>query len=253
MHRLYLPSEECRGLELKLTGREAHHALHVLRVRAGERITVLDGAGAEILCEVRDQTRDSLALAVVSKNSIPAPPHRITLLQAIPRGKTFETIIQKATELGVWRIVPVLSERIAMQLDAEDAIGKTEKWRQVAIEAIKQCGNPWLPQIEKPVTPAEFLSRGEKFELPLVGSLQPDRRHPRQYFAAFLRAHGKLPQTVCVWIGPEGDFTPAERSAIQADGALPISLGRLILRSDTAAIYCLAILNYELQSPDSGS
>jgi 16S rRNA (uracil1498-N3)-methyltransferase len=273
MHRFYLPPEQCRASELKLTGREAHHALHVLRVRAGERVTVLDGAGSEILCEVRDRARDSLTLAVIKRVTVSPLPCCITLLQAIPKGKTFETIIQKATELGVWRIVPILSERTvckggrsspsAGQADGPDGVGippaHLRKWQQVAIEAIKQCGSAWLPQIEQPVTPAEFIARGEKFDLPLVASLQPDRRHPRDYFAAFQREHGNLPRSVCVWIGPEGDFTPGELDAIKgsrtgilpvhdAGGALPISLGRLTLRSDTAAIYCLSILNYELQS-----
>lgn len=225
MRRLYLPPEQCRGLELKLTGREAHHALHVLRVRAGERITVLNGEGSEILCEACRRSRDSLTLAVVSRVSSTPLLYRVTLLQAIPKGKIFETIIQKATELGVWRIVPVLSEHTIPHPVEKGVAAKVEKWHQVAIEAIKQCGNPWLPQIEKPVTPAEFLSRGEIFDLPLVASLQPDRRHPRDHFAAFVREHGKSPQTVSVWIGPEGDFTPAELDAIKAHGARPISLG----------------------------
>ena len=237
---------------LTLTGSEAHHALHVLRIRKGERLVALDGAGSEILCEVHDCTRDSFTLTVMSRNRVPPLPYRITLLQAIPKGKTFETIIQKATELGVGRIVPLLSERTAIQAGDRSAPARTEKWRRVAMEAIKQCGNPWLPEIEKPVALKEFLSRHEKFELPLIASLQPDRRHPREYFGTFLREHGRLPQSVCVWIGPEGDFTPAELGDIETSGAFPISLGRLTLRSDTAAICCLAILNHEL-GPDCGS
>jgi 16S rRNA (uracil1498-N3)-methyltransferase len=249
MHRFYLSPEQCRSSELKLTSREAHHAVHVLKVGRGERLVVLDGAGSEILCEAHDHARGALPLTVISRALIPPLPYHITLLQAIPKGKTFETIIQKATELGTWRIVPILSERTITHPDEKGASSKSGKWRNVAIEAIKQCGNPWLPHIEKPVTPADFISHGEKFDLRLVGSLQGDRRHPREYLQAFLSEHGKLPQTVCVWIGPEGDFTPAELDTIKASGALPITLGQIILRSDTAAIYCLSFLNYELQSP----
>ena len=87
------------------------------------------------------------------------------------------------------------------------------------------------------------------FDLPLIASLQTDRRHPRERFRAFAAELGRMPQSVCVWVGPEGDYTPAELSAIKGDGALPISLGPLILRSETAAIYCLSVLNYELQAP----
>ena len=248
MHRFYLSSEHCVGSEVTLAGREAHHALHVLRLHRGERVAVLDGAGAELLCEVREPGRDTLALAVVRRNSSPPLPCQITLLQAVPKGRLIESIIQKATELGVHRVVPILSERTVPQLDGDSAEAKTEKWRHVAIEAIKQCGNPWLPRIESPVTPKEYLARPEKVDLALIGSLQSDRRPPRDCIRRFQAEQGRLPQSVAVWIGPEGDYTPAELNAIKAGGALPISLGPLILRSETAALYCLSILNYELQA-----
>ena len=98
------------------------------------------------------------------------------------------------------------------------------------------------------MSPKDYLARNEKFDLPLIGSLQDDRRHPRHYFETFQRENQRLPKTVCVWIGPEGDFTPAELNAAKAAGALPITLGRLVLRSETAAIYALSIINYELQA-----
>jgi len=248
MHRFYLPPDKCKTAPLMLSGREAHHALHVLRVRRGEQIVVLDGAGAEFHCEVQDYDRDKVQLAVTQKNSAPPLPCQITLLQAVPRGKIIEAVIQKATELGAARIVPLLSERVTARLDDESAAHKAGKWQLVAIEAIKQCGSAWLPQVEPPVTPGQFLARHEKFEMPLIGSLQPDRRHPREYFRAFQAEHGRQPKSVCVWVGPEGDFTPDEVIAIQSGGALPITLGNLVLRSETAAIYCLSILNYEFQS-----
>ena len=97
------------------------------------------------------------------------------------------------------------------------------------------------------MTIAEFLARGEKIELSLVGSLQTERRHPREWFQEFQKQHGRLPQSAAVWIGPEGDFTLDELKAIQASGAKPITLGNLTLRVETAAIYCLSFLNYELQ------
>jgi 16S rRNA (uracil1498-N3)-methyltransferase len=117
---------------------------------------------------------------------------------------------------------------------------KAEKWQQTVVEAIKQCGQRWLPQVEAPIELPDLLARGDKSDLSLVGSLQSDARHPREYFQA-----GK-PATICLWIGPEGDFTEAELSAIQKAGARPISFGPLVLRSDTAAIYALSIVSYEL-------
>jgi 16S rRNA (uracil1498-N3)-methyltransferase len=248
MHRFYLPPAQCQDSTLVLTEAEAHHALNVLRVRHGERLMVLDGAGQELLCEVQRPDHGHLKVTVVQRNLIPPLPYQITLLQAIPKGKIIESIIQKATELGAHRIVPLLSDRVVTQLDDESAASKAEKWRHTAIEAIKQCGSAWLPEIETPVTPKEYLSRNEKFELPLVASLQSDCRHPREYFQTFYREKQRLPKSVCVWVGPEGDFTPAEMSAVKSAGALPITLGRLVLRSETAAIYSLSVLNYELQS-----
>lgn len=249
MHRFYLPPEECRGDVLTLSGREAHHALHVVRVRDGERVVVLDGAGRELHCEVRACKRDSVSVQVLERNSVPPLPCSITLLQAIPKGKIIESIIQKATELGAARIVPILSERVATHLDSDGAEAKAEKWQLVAIEAIKQCGNAWLPQVEAPLTVEKFLARQEHCELPLIGCLEPDSRHPRECFLEFVAAKQRLPRSVCVWVGPEGDFTPAEYRAIKHSGAWPIALGRLVLRTETAATYCLSVLNYELQAP----
>ena len=248
MHRFYLPPASTRGDSLRLDGREAHHALHVLRLQRGDLVTVLDGVGNEFLCAVETSSRHAVTLSVSLKNFTPPLPCSITLLQAVPRGKIIESIIQKAVELGARRIVPLLTERVVTQLDAEDAAVKREKWQQVAIEAIKQCGAAWLPKIETPMTIEQYLARKEKFDLSLVGSLQKERRHPRECLQAFQAKHGRLPQSIGVWIGPEGDFTPEELDAIQATGALPVSLGRLVLRVETAAIYCLSILNYELNS-----
>lgn len=231
---------------LRLDGREAHHALGVLRVQRGEQVVVLDGAGREFLCEVDQGARDSVELRVVKKSSVPPLPCDITLLQALPRGKIIETIIQKAVELGARRIVPLLTEHVVTHLDDESAEHKRGKWQQVAIEAIKQCGAAWLPEIQEPTTIEKFLARIEKSDLALVGSLQPGRRHPREIFQEFEKSNGRPPKSVAVWIGPEGDFTPGELKAIEAGGAQPISLGRLVLRVETAAIYCLSILNYEL-------
>ena len=249
MHRFYLPPEQTRNSELSLTEGDAHHAIQVLRVRSGERVVVLDGAGQELLCEVRAVDRRRITLAVRQRNVSAALPYQLTLLQAIPKGKTMEAIVQKATELGAHRIIPILSERTVTQIaDESDGASKANKWRATAIEAIKQCGSAWLPQVELPLSPGAFLARAEKFELMLIASLQPDSRHPREYLHNFHTELGRMPRSVCVWVGPEGDFTPAETHAVKSSGALPITLGPLILRSETAAIYCLSVLNYELQA-----
>lgn len=249
MHRFYLPPANCHSDSLRLDGREAHHALHVLRLKHGDAVTVLDGAGNEFSCAVENAHKDSLTLAMREKKSVAPLPCAITLLVAVPKGKIIEDIIQKAVELGARRIVPLLTGRVITHLDSDGAEAKREKWQQVAIEAIKQCGAAWLPTVERPQSIAEFLARDEKMELSLVGSLQTERRHPRDWIVEFQRQQGRLPRSAAVWIGPEGDFTLAELHAIEAAGAKPITLGALTLRVETAAVYCLSFLNYEVNSP----
>src|SRR5689334_22722644 len=106
MHRFYLAPEASLGESLTLSGSDAHHALHVMRVSKGDQIVLLDGQGGERLCEVKATGKNTLSLQVVEKRSIASLPYRLTLVQALPKGKLFESIIQKATELGVYRIVP---------------------------------------------------------------------------------------------------------------------------------------------------
>src|ERR1017187_2594395 len=151
MHRFYLPPGDCKTGSFSLTGREAHHASRVLRVRRGDEVVVLDGAGTEFLCYVEEPRRDSVQLVVAKKNLIPRLPYQITLLQAVPKGKIIESIIQKAVELGVHRVVPLLTEHVVTRLDNRDAADKRTKWQQVTIEAIKQFGAAWLPKIEAPM------------------------------------------------------------------------------------------------------
>lgn len=245
MHRFYLPPEQIREDRLVLEEGEAHHAHDVLRLKPGDSATVLNGAGLELICQVQQVQRRGVILDVVDRKKHAPPPCLLTLFQAIPKGKAMDTIIQKATELSATRVVPMLTERCAVHLDASQAPAKTDKWRAVAIEAIKQCGAPWLPLVEVPRLLADCLADLAPVELPLVGSLESTAKHPRHFFQDFAEQHQRPPRSVCVCVGPEGDFTPGELGALQSAGARPISLGPLVLRSDTAAIYCLSMLHYE--------
>lgn len=230
-----------------LTGGEAHHALHVLRVRPGEQVRILDGAGHEFLCQVEGIERARVRLKILQRKAH-ALPCQVSLCQALPKGKIIESIIQKATELGISRIVPLLSERVVADIDEKAARDKQTKWQAVAVEAIKQCGSPWLPQVCLPVTPADFLARTEHVDLALIASLQPGSRHPRDYFDDFRRKNQRSPKSIQIWIGPEGDLTVDEVAEIEAAGAVPITLGPRVLRTETAAIYCLSVISYELQA-----
>jgi 16S rRNA (uracil1498-N3)-methyltransferase len=250
MRRFYLPPHECQSDLLTLTGGEARHAAEVLRLRPGEDAAILDGEGREFFCRVENVERKRIQLKILQTSVSPAPACLITLVQAIPKGKILESIIQKATELGAWRIIPLLSERVTTHLEGESVERKAEKWRQTAVEAIKQCGQRWLPRVEPPIPLPSLLARAETYDLALVGSLQEGARHPRKYFMDYEREHRRRPASVVAWVGPEGDFSPGEVEAIEKSGAHPMTLGPLILRSETAALYTLSIINYELSSPN---
>lgn len=248
MHRFYLPPDRSDQQELTLGERESHHAVNVLRVRVGERVAVLNGEGVEYLCEVIVADKKNVRLSVRQKIQHESLPFKITLLQAMTKGKSMDFIIQKATELCAHRIVPLAAERSIIQIDAVDAQAKVQKWRAIAIDSIKQCGCPWLPEIELPQTPRDHIGRDETCDMHFAASLQGNTRHPREYIDDFRCENNCIPKNISVWIGPEGDYTPAESNAIFSSGALPITLGRVVLRSETAAVYCLSVLNYELQS-----
>jgi 16S rRNA (uracil1498-N3)-methyltransferase len=245
LHRFYLPPSGCRPDVVRLDGPEARHALRVLRLKPGDEALVQDGVGHELFCEVESTLRDELSLRVKKRNFVPPPPCALTLFVAIPRGKIIESIIQKSVELGVQKLAPLLTERVVTRLDEKDTLRKCEQWRQTAIEAMKQSGAPRLPEIEIPAPMENFVAREEKPDLQIVGSLQKERRHPREVFREYASAHGRPPASAAAWIGPEGDFTPDELKAIINAGACPITLGSLVLRVETAAVYCLSLLNYE--------
>ena len=135
-------------------------------------------------------------------------------------------------------------------LEGDDAKAKAEKWQHVAIEAMKQCGNPWLPKVDAPVSLKAFVSRAEKFDLCIVGCLLPGSSHPRHWVEKFRAEQQRLPKSIGIWIGPEGDFSDVEYEGITSSGALPITLGPLVLRVETAATYCLSVVNYEMRSPN---
>jgi 16S rRNA (uracil1498-N3)-methyltransferase len=172
---------------------------------------------------------------------------RIVLGQAIPKGKNMDLIVQKAVEIGAAEIAPIISDRTIVQLDSESASQKQTKWQQIAIEAAKQSGQNWLPCVHAPKKLAEFFSASDQvFDLRLIGSLQPDAQHLKKILETHSSEHADRPGSVLMLIGPEGDFTPAELALARRHGCQPITLGPIILRVETAAIYCLSVLSYEL-------
>ncbi|HVR34665.1 MAG TPA: RsmE family RNA methyltransferase [Methylomirabilota bacterium] len=247
MHRFHLPPGECRGDELILSGREAHHATQVLRLRRGEPVVVLDGAGERLRCEPVEMDRRRVLLRVLERVKVPPPAWRLLLIQAVPKGKLFDWIIQKATELGVSRIIPLLTERTISELDPRAAVAKREKWRLIAVEAAKQCDAPWLPEIDAPVSIDALIEDLPEADLHLAALLDSRARHPRLCLEDHEKRTGHFPSSVGCWIGPEGDFTPAEASRLIGKGIHPVTLGDRILRCETATLYCLSVLSHELR------
>ena len=248
MRRFFLPPDRTQGPTLILDGQEARHALDVLRLKRGDELTVLNGAGEMLECQIEQTGRREAVVRVVRRVVSPAPNFHITLLQAVPKGKIMDFIVQKAVELGAGCIVPILSEHCEVHYDGERSSEKSAKWRTTAIEAMKQCGATWMPLIHEPMTPEAWIARREPAEMFLIASLQPNARHLRAYFQNHRDTHGTSPKHVSVWVGPEGDFSRSEIEAILASGALPITLGPLVLRAETAALYCLSILQHELRT-----
>ena len=243
MPRFYIPPHAWNPDQLALDPGESHHALDVLRMKAGDRATVFNGQGAEATVELASVEKGKIALRKISASKSAPLACALTLGQAVPKGKNMDLIVEKATELGAAGIVPLLSERTVVRADADEAIGKRDKWQRVAIEAAKQCGQNWVPDVAKPQTPKEFFQSGEKFDLMLIASLQPDSRKLKEVLA---ETGAKKFARVLILVGPEGDFTPAEINLAKNAGCRPITLGPIILRTETAAIYCLSVLSHEL-------
>ena len=243
MHRFYIPPESWNLDALALDESETHHAVDVLRMNPGDKAVVFNGRGAEATVEIAAVTRKSVTLRKLLHAKSPPIACEITLAQAVPKGKAMDLIVQKAVELGAAAICPLLSERTVIQVEEDNAAWKQQKWQAIAIEAAKQCGQNWLPKVDLPRTPKEFFSRPIRYDLMLIASLQPEAMHLKKLLA---ETSGKTPKSVLVLVGPEGDFTPAEVGLAKSHGCRPITLGPIVLRTETAAIYSLSVLSYEL-------
>jgi 16S rRNA (uracil1498-N3)-methyltransferase len=241
MKRYYAPSLD-QGV---LDAEQSHHCAQVMRQNVGDIFAVFDGHGTEAKARITEIGRDAVKFAVLAKAAAPRAAFPVCLAQALTKAKSMDLIIEKATELAVSEIAPLQSDHSVAQVDDEKAEAKVEKWRKLTIESAKQCGQNWLPAVHAPQAPKDFVATLPKGALKLIASLQPDARPLK----AVLREQlGTLkPGTpIVVMIGPEGDFTPAEIGQARSSGFLPVSLGKIILRAETAAFFVLSSIAYEL-------
>jgi 16S rRNA (uracil1498-N3)-methyltransferase len=234
--------------EITLTPEESHHLVAVNRARAGDTVVAFDGRGTEWICELAADRKNAAVLKVRFRQKAKPLSYQITLGQALPKGPSMDAIVRKATEIGAARIVPLESERTQVHLDGDRSDRKIDKWQTAALEAAKQCGNPFLPEILPVQKAAAFMESARDYDLKLIASLQPGARSLKAVLAAFQVAQGRPPRRVLWLVGPEGDFTPAEMSLSRSAGFEPITLGPLVLRCETAATYALSVLSYELQN-----
>ena len=192
--RVYTQPTVTDPKELVLSADESHHLVSVNRAKAGDTVVAFDGKGAEWICELRDADRRGARLKVRFAQRATPLPWRITLGQALPLGGAMDSIVRKATEIGVSVIVPLESERTQVHLDSDRSDKKIGKWQVAALEAAKQCGNPWLPEIG-PVTPAgAFMEAAKGYDLKLIASLQPGAKPLKSVLAAVPRHTEPLPQ-----------------------------------------------------------
>ncbi len=246
MHRCYLPGMNPASSHFTVEGEEARHALRVMRLRVGDCCELFDGCGHALRARIT-ATAGSSSLQLELQEALPPlpPVAGITLALAIPKGTNMDLIVQKAVEMGVSRIVPLISERTIVRLDAAQAEAKAVKWRRTVLEACKQCGVNELPVVEAPQSYVQFIQRTDLPPLRLQCAIVPDALPLRAVLEAG-RAAGA--GEVALLIGPEGDFSPAEYEAGRAAGFEPVSLGPIILRVETAVFMAVAAARYALDA-----
>lgn len=240
MHRFFVPPEKSREPVFALGENDSRHAAQVLRLEVGDTVEILDGEGSCIGCKLESVTKREVTVRVETRLRVPKPKTELVLLQAMLKGKALDTVLEKAVELGVARIILLDTERGVARIEAGDAARKKNLLTQTLIEASKQSGNPWLPKLEGPVSLDELQNAvppnpGSRL---FVASLEPGTNA----LGRVLQERDGPTDTLAIAIGPEGDFTPREYDALRSYGAIPVSLGPLVLRAETAAIAALAIL-----------
>ena len=161
-----------------------------------------------------------------------------------------DAIVRKATEIGVFQLAPLESGRTQVHLDSDRSGKKIEKWQTAALEAAKQCGTPFIPRVLAVQKIETFIASAFEYDLKLIASLHPGAKSLKAVLRSFQSATARAPKKVLWLIGPEGDFTPDEMILAESSGFEPITLGPLVLRCETAAIYALSVLSYELQNAD---
>jgi 16S rRNA (uracil1498-N3)-methyltransferase len=239
--RLFVAPARLQGERVTLAGEEHRRVCRVLRLQAGDRVTLFDGQGGECEAVLQPPTGRSVEAVIVARRAVAAPAGpSLTLLVGLTKGERMELVVQKATELGVARLWPVVTARAVPRLEAERAAGRRTRWLTIAREAARQCGRADTPVIDE-ITP---------FAVALAAFPASALRLLFWEEAASVPLRACLPATapaqVVLAVGPEGGFAPDEVAAAEAAGFRVAGLGPRTLRAETAAIVALALVGYAL-------
>jgi 16S rRNA (uracil1498-N3)-methyltransferase len=241
MRRFFVRPEDIGAGALRLRGDEADHLARVLRLRPGAQAIVFDGHGHEYVVRVERLEIDGVVCQILRHTAIqPAQTVSITLGQGLPKAEKFEWVIQKTTELGVSEIVPLITERVIPHISLRHMPAKVGRWEKLAREACKQSGRATVPHLRAPTPLGTFFASSQSAELKLVLWEGEDRRPLRAVLAASERV-----ASVAVLVGPEGGLTPEELAHGEAYGFLAVGLGKRVLRTETAGVVAVALLQYQ--------
>ncbi len=240
MPRFFVKQNEIQEDRLSLSAEDAHHITRVLRMKVGEELTVCDFCNTVYRCVLTKVAGDTVEAAILSsepsKEELPFP---VTLCMALPKGDKMEWIIQKAVELGVSRIQPFSSAYTVMKLNENTAEKKKERWQKIAKAAAEQCGRGCLPEICYPTNFKGALEIAKASELRFICYEAEDRLSLKQLFE-----RTPMPQSICFLVGSEGGFDKKEIEAATKEGLYSISLGKRILRCETAPLHVLSCIGF---------
>lgn len=237
--RCYAPPCQWTDDLMTIDREERHHLTRVMRLREGDAVECLDGCGC-----IAQGIVQAEGVALLSQRREPRPRVELALFQAVLKGPKMELLIQKATELGIASITAVQTDQAVVRMKAADQHKRIDRWRKIAIAAIKQSGRAWLPDFPTPVAAKQLNTALADYPVTLLCSLDSTRSQPLKNVLKNISLDP--PEKLAFLIGPEGDFTPAEESVLAQANANYVDLGQAVLRAETAAIYLLSVLNYTL-------
>lgn len=218
-----------------LSPEESHHLARVLRVQPGQEIVLFDGQGGVADAVIESVSKTAVEARIETRRTVPKPVVELDLIQAVPKPDRWELVLQKAVELGATSIQPVLTQHTEFKPNPK----KQERWEKIVLNAAQQCEVRWLPTLNPLARFDAVIPSLKGYDLVLVGSLYEGT-------IPFRDVDFSEKKRVALLIGPEGDFTEDEVAAAVGNGAVPVSFGDRILRTETAAIFGLSVLAYEL-------